>query len=156
MQARGSVRFVASAAASWEALRLGLRDELLRLAGADARTVETTLLVCPHLADDFADFNDFLDVAEAEVQSLGLEGVVQIASFHPRYRFAGTAEDDIANATNRSPCPTLQLLREASVERAVAGLARPEAIYEANIRTLEALGEAGWAALQQRWLEARD
>ena len=81
---------------------------------------------------------------------LGLEGVLQVASFHPRYQFAGTAADDLGNATNRSPHPTLHLLREASIERALAAFPNPEAIFEANIATLEKLGADGWAALQQQ------
>jgi hypothetical protein len=96
---------------------------------------------------DFLDFNDFLDDAEAAVAELGLEGVLQVASFHPDYRFAGTEAEDIANATNRSPYPTLHLLREASIERAVAAFPAPEAIYEANIATLRRLGPQGWARL---------
>jgi hypothetical protein len=81
-----------------------------------------------------------------------LDGVLQIASFHPHYQFAGSAADDIENATNRSPHPTLHLLREASIERAAAAFPEPEAIYEANQRTLRALGARGWAQLQARCL----
>jgi uncharacterized protein len=96
---------------------------------------------------DFDEFNDFLDAAEAAVEELELEGVLQIASFHPQYRFAGTETGDITNATNRSPYPTLHLLREDSVERAVATVADPAAIPQTNMRTLRELGDAGWARL---------
>jgi hypothetical protein len=82
------------------------------------------------------------------VRALRLEGVLQVASFHPRYRFAGTTEDDVTNCTNRSPFPMLHLLREDSIGRAVAAIERPEAIYEANMRTLQALGADGFAALR--------
>jgi len=100
---------------------------------------------------DFLDYNDFLAQADALLAGMGLEGTLQIASFHPQYRFAGTRDDDIDNATNRSPHPTLHLLREASIERAVAAFPEAEAIYEANQRTLRALGPAGWAALRAHW-----
>ena len=75
--------------------------------------------------------------------------MIQVASFHPDYRFAGSAPDDVANATNRSPHPTLHLLREASIERALASFADPESIYTANIATMERLGDDGWAALRR-------
>ena len=96
---------------------------------------------------DFLDFNDLLDPADALIASLGLEGVFQIASFHPKYRFAGTAEDDITNFTNRAPYPTLHLLREDSISRAVDAFPQAEAIYETNMRTLQALGPEGWQRL---------
>ena len=96
---------------------------------------------------DFIEFNDFLEVCEAAVADLDLEGELQVASFHPQYQFAGTAPSDIENFTNRSPYPTLHLLREASVERALAAIADPAEIYRRNVRTLRALGLAGWQAL---------
>jgi len=92
-------------------------------------------------------YNAFLDLAQAEVEALGLCGVLQIASFHPQYRFAGTRPDDVTNATNRSPFPMLHLIREQSIDRAVAAFAQPEAIYEANISTMRQLGKQGIAAL---------
>lgn len=144
---RGQIRWVVSAATTTEALLQNLRAELQGLAQADPAAVDTTLLIHPHVLTDFLDFNDFLDDAEAAVAELGLEGVLQVASFHPDYRFAGTEAEDIANATNRSPYPTLHLLREASIERAVAAFPAPEAIYEANIATLRRLGPQGWARL---------
>src|SRR4029079_11591637 len=95
------------------------------------------------------DYNDFLGVVEEAVAEWGFEGEIQVASFHPRYQFAGTQPDDLGNATNRSPYPTLHLLREASVERAVAAVPDPAEIYEENLRTLEALGGAGWERLEE-------
>jgi uncharacterized protein len=97
--------------------------------------------------NDFLDYNDFLGVAEDAVADLGLEGVIQVASFHPRYQFAGTAPDDVTNYTNRSPYPTLHLLREASVERAVASVSDPAEIYKRNLETLRRLGMEGWRKL---------
>jgi len=146
----GRVRIVCSEARDPEALLAELVDELNLLAELPAERIETTLLVHTHVLTDFLDYNDFLAVAEGAVAALGLEGVVQIASFHPHYRFEEHAADDIANATNRSPHPLLQLLREESVERALAGMARPEAIFEANIATMERLGREGWAALRRQ------
>ncbi|HWI10392.1 MAG TPA: DUF1415 domain-containing protein [Burkholderiaceae bacterium] len=122
--------------------------EMTALVQADPQQRETTLLIHPNVLEDFDAFNDFLDAADAALEELGLEGVLQVASFHPRYRFADATADAIGNATNRAPYPTLHLLREASVERAVAAFPAAETIFEANVATLEALGAAGWAALQ--------
>ena len=126
----------------------GVRAELLALAEADPAARETTLLIVSSGFADFLDFNDFLDPAEALLDELGLEGVLQIASFHPRFCFAGADEDDIGNATNRSPYPTLHLIREESIDRAVQAFPEAEAIFDANIQTMEKLGAEGWAALQ--------
>ncbi len=147
-QVKGAVRYVACDTSEPDVLLATLCDELNRLAAADPAEVETTLLIHPQVLTDFADFNQFLDAADAAVEQLGLEGVVQLASFHPQFQFAGTAPDDLGNATNRSPYPCLHLLREDSISRAVEAFPEPEAIFEANIRTLDALGLGGWAALQ--------
>lgn len=148
VQAKGLLRYVVSEAADEQALLEALVGEMHALAAADAARVETTLLVHPHVLGDFADYNDFLGIAEAALTDLGFEGVLQVASFHPHYRFAGTQADDVTNATNRSPYPSLHLLREASVERAVAAFGDTAAIYETNRRSLRHLGPAGWAVLQ--------
>lgn len=145
--AKGQVRFVLSAATTPEALLGQLGEELLRLRDTPADEVDTTLLVHPHALGDFLDYNDFLGLADALVAELELEGVLQVASFHPDYRFAGTDPDDIGNFTNRSPHPTLHLLREDSVKRAVAAFPDPDAIVERNIETLRRLGLEGWRRL---------
>jgi hypothetical protein len=142
------VRFVVCETDDPRTLLDVLIAQMRELAAADPAVVETMLLIHPNVLRDFADFNDFLDAADAALDDLGLDGVLQVASFHPDYRFADAPADDIGNATNRSPHPTLHLLREASIERAVAAMPAPEAIYEANIATLEALGADGWAQLQ--------
>lgn len=147
-QVKGQVRYVLSGATTTEALRAQLVDELNRLAETPAERIETTLLVHPQVLTDFADYNDFLDVADAAVEELGLEGVVQVASFHPQYQFADSTADDVSNATNRSPYPTLHLIREASIDRAVAAFPAAESIFEANIATMNALGAERWAELQ--------
>ena len=152
---KGQVRCIASSAREPMALLAELADELKLLAGADPAIVETTLLVVPLQFADFDAFNDFLDAADLVLDDLGLEGVIQIASFHPHYRFAGTAPHDIDNATNRSPYPTLHLLREDSVERGVRAIPEAESIYETNIRTLRLLGDEGWEALRRRFLALR-
>ncbi|HMO47308.1 MAG TPA: DUF1415 domain-containing protein [Rubrivivax sp.] len=152
VQVKGLVRWVCSQARDTATLLAALRAELLRLHDTPIEAIETTLLVHPWVLTDFMNYNDFLDEADALLRELDLEGTLQIAGFHPHYRFAGTDADDIANATNRSPHPTLHLLREASIERAVAAFPEPEAIYEANMRTLRDLGPSGWAALQARCL----
>jgi hypothetical protein len=121
--------------------------ELDALAAMDPEVRETTLLVVPYALRDFLDFNDFLARAERAVRKRGLESVIQVASFHPHYCFAGTDPRDITNFTNRSPYPTLHLLREDSISRAVDTFPHPEAIYEANMAVLERLGEEGWRAL---------
>ncbi|HET7792250.1 MAG TPA: DUF1415 domain-containing protein [Rhizobacter sp.] len=150
VQAKQQVRYVLSQAADEEALLAELVGEMQHLVATDPAETDTTLLIHPQLLNDFLDFNDFLDIADEALEELGLEGVLQIASFHPQYQFAGTEADDIANATNRSPYPTLHLLREASVDRAVAAFPEAEAIYENNMRTLEQLGPEGWAAIQRQ------
>lgn len=153
-QVKGLVRYVQSEATDPAVLLSDLMDELQRLFKSPAERLETTLLVHPLVFTDFADFNDFLGVAEDAVADLGLEGVIQVASFHPDYRFEGTTADDISNATNRSPHPTLHLIREDSIDRAVAAFPEAETIFEANMATMERMGPAGWAALAESWKKA--
>ena len=141
------IRWVVSEAREPEALLDDLLRELQRLADADPAVVDTTLLIHPHVLGDFEDYNDFLDVGDEAIERLGLEGVIQIASFHPDYRFEGTGEDDVTNYSNRSPYPLLHLLRESSIERAVAAFPDAEAIFERNIETLRRLGPDGWRVL---------
>ncbi|MGA0023851.1 MAG: DUF1415 domain-containing protein [Burkholderiales bacterium] len=141
------ILYVVSDATTPEALLQVLADELQVLAAADEQQTETTLLIHPQVMADFLDFNDFLEVADALVADLGLEGVLQVASFHPQYQFADTETDDITNCTNRSPYPTLHLLRESSVERAVVAHPDTERIYRDNIETLRRLGREGWERL---------
>lgn len=145
--AKGQVRMVLSEARDEAALLAQLGEELLHLRDTPVEVTDTTLIVHPQVLGDFLDYNDFLDAADGLVEELGLEGVLQVASFHPQYQFAGSDPDDIANFTNRSPWPTLHLLREDSVSRAVEAFPDPDAIVERNVMTLEKLGHAGWQAL---------
>jgi hypothetical protein len=124
-----------------------LLSEAKELAARAPSARDTTLLIAPNTLADFLDFNDFTQRAERRLARAGYEGVFQLASFHPRFQFAGSEPADIANATNRAPYPTLHLLREESVDRAVEAFPEAEAIFERNIETLETLGAAGWAAL---------
>jgi hypothetical protein len=121
---------------------------LLHLAATDAAALDTTLLIAPDGFADFLEFNDLLGRADQLLVDLDLEGVFQIASLHPKYQFADTEPEDITNYTNRAPYPTLHLLREESVERAVAAFPNPEAIFETNMQTMRRLGLGGWNALQ--------
>ncbi len=144
---KGRVRLQVSAATSEDELVADLAEELGVLAAADVDAIETTLLIHPHVMQDFHDFNDFLEIAEATVTALGLEGELQVASFHPDYQFADTAPDAIENCTNRSPYPTLHLLRESSIDRAIEVIEDTDEIYRRNIETLRALGWEGWNKL---------
>ena len=144
------IRYSISPARDEDALLRELAHELSALASAPEAVCETTLLIHPRVLTDFTDYNAFLDAADCEIDALGLRGAIQIASFHPRYRFAGTTPDDIGNFTNRSPYPMLHLLREASVERAVAAIPDAAAIFERNIETLRRLGLDGWQRMFPR------
>lgn len=147
VQVKNQVHYAVSDAAEPRQLLADLGVEADALCAMDAKVRDTTLLIVPGLLGDFLDFNDFLVRAQRLIRKRGLEGVIQLASFHPEYRFAGTEADDVANCTNRSPYPTLHLLREASIDRAVEAFPQAEAIYEANIATLRRLGPQGWTAL---------
>jgi hypothetical protein len=144
------VRFAVSERRSAAGLLEDLRSELKALTTADPQECETALLIHPWVLNDFIEYNDFLEVCDAAVAELGLEGRLQVASFHPQYQFADSQRDDIENYTNRSPYPMLHLLREASVERAIAATGDTAQIYRKNKRTLRALGHAGW---QRLWRE---
>ena len=147
VRVKGQIRCVVSEASDSETLLQVLCVEVQRLLDSDPSQCETTLLVHPQVLTDFGEYNDFLDIAEAALSELGCDGVLQLASFHPDYQFAGTEPDDVTNATNRSPYPTLHLLREESIDRAVQAFPEAEAIYETNIATMETLGDSGWQIL---------
>ncbi len=144
---KGQVHCAVSGAADLEALRDDLLNELHSLVALEPSVRDTTVLVVQNLLQDFYDYNDFLNVADDCLLALDLEGVIQIASFHPHYQFAGTDEDDITNFTNRSPYPTLHLIREASIDRAVAAFPNAEDIFETNMTTMNQLGLQGWQDL---------
>ena len=144
---KGQIHYVVTLATIAEDVLAALREELQGLANAPAEVRDTTLVVVPHCLHDFLDFNDFLGDVEDVVHDMGLEGTLQVASFHPQFQFAGTDPDDVTNCTNRAPYPTLHLLREASIDRAVSVFPEAETIFVRNMEVLEEMGMAGWLAL---------
>ena len=156
VMAKGQVRYVVTELSEPEQVLILLQTEMQTLVDADPNTLDTTLLIAPYLLPDFVDFNEFLFDCDAVLLGMDLEGVLQIADFHPGYQFAGTAPDDVENLTNQSPYPTLHLLREDSVTRAVQAFPDSAWIYERNTALLREMGTAGWQALgmQARLYEA--
>ncbi len=144
---KGQIHYATYLSAEHDDLLDALLAEARQLVALDATERDTTLLIAPNALADFLDFNDFTARAERRLAKAGFDGVLQLASFHPRFQFGGTEPDDIGNATNRAPYPTLHLLREESVDRAVEAFPDAEEIFGRNIDTLEALGPEGWAAL---------
>ena len=147
VHAKGQIHAVVSGATDAEQLLDALAHELQALVAASPEARDTTLLIAPGFLPDFLDFNAFLPRADKLLRTLKLQGEVQIASFHPQFQFAGTEADDVTNCTNRAPYPTLHLLREASIDRAVESYPDVDAIPEHNIERLEAMGRAGWEQL---------
>ena len=144
---KGQIHYVVSSATEGAQLLQELGDELKALAEISPEERDTTLLIAPACFPDFLDFNDFLELADQLLDTLDLEGTLQIASFHPAFQFGGTTADDVTNCTNRAPYPTLHLLREDSIDRAVAAFPEAETIYERNMQVLEDMGAEGWRAL---------
>ncbi len=147
VQVKQQIRYVVSEATSEEELLADLLHELQFLHDADVNEVETTLLIHPKVLNDFLDYNDFLEIADAAVGELDLDGELQVASFHPDYQFADSGPQDIENFSNRAPYPTLHLLRESSIDQAVAAFPDAANIYEHNMETLRKLGIEGWKKL---------
>ena len=141
------IRYAVSSATTPEALLNDLISELELLAESSAEKIDTTLLILPNVLGDFLDYNDFLDIADETLAELDLAGELQIASMHPHYQFADTQPDDMENYTNRSPYPALHLLRESSVDKAVAAFPGADQIFEKNIETMKKLGHEGWDKL---------
>lgn len=145
---KDQVHYAVTRNVGFKDLLADLKQELNALAALDSAERDTTLFIAPDALQDFLEFNDFLAQANRLLAKLGFEGVFQIASLHPQYQFADAPIDAITNFTNRSPYPTLHLLREASIDRAVKAFPHAEAIFETNMRTMERLGSEGWAALE--------
>ncbi len=141
------IRYAVTEVTDAEALLTVLRDEMSWLAQADPQEVDTTLLIHPLALTDFFEYTAFLRKADHALRKGGYQGMLQIASFHPDYVFADAAPDEVENCSNRSPYPMLHLLREDSIERAVAAFPDAADIYERNIETLRRLGHEGWARL---------
>ena len=147
---RGQIGWKVSHARTPQDLLAELGQALQTLLDTPAESTDTCLLIHPWVLKDFLDFNDFLSLADELLEDSGLAGIIQIASFHPDYRFGGVDADDITNHTNRSPFPMLHLLREASLDKAIAAMPDSDEIVERNLETLRKLGEQGWQQLQQR------
>ncbi len=147
---KNQIRYVVSEASTPQALLQELLREFEVLAEANPKEIDTTLLIHPYVLTDFLDFNDFLETVDEALQVVDLIGILQVASLHPAYQFADTESNDISNFSNRSPYPTLHILREESVDAAVAAFPETEQIFEKNIQTLENLGHEGWRALGLR------
>ena len=141
------VRIVVSEARHLDGFLEDLDRELQLLGNTPASELETTLLVHPTLFPDFETFNQMLEIADDAVVENELEGIVQIASFHPDFQFEGTEADDISNYTNRSPYPTLHLIREDSIAKAAEAFPDSSAIFDRNIALLEKMGHEGWDKL---------
>ena len=149
----GQVRFAVTDAENEAELLVALRSEL-NLLTRDA-AVETTLLIHPQTLLDFYDFNDFLQIADDLLTDLALQGIVQIASFHPDYQFGGTAPDDVQNYTNRSPNPMLHLIREDSLARAIGAYPDVAQIPTRNVALMQSMGSAKARALLARCAETK-
>lgn len=147
VQVKKQVRYVVSNATDSDSLLADLERELQHLATISAEETDTTLLIHPFVLENFDEFTDFLDLVDVVVRTQGLAGTLQVANFHPDYCFSDAEPGDIGNHTNRSPYPTLHLIREASLDRAVAAFPDASRIYERNIETLERMGIEGWRAL---------
>ncbi|MGQ7936312.1 DUF1415 domain-containing protein [Paraburkholderia sp. D1E] len=146
---KGQIRYAVSDAVDREEVLIDLETEIQALIAANPEAVDTTLLILPQALGDFLDYNDCLFFTERMIKQLRLEGIIQIASFHPHYQFEGSEPDDIENYTNRAPYPILHLLRENSIERAVQAFPDAEDIYERNQETLRRIGLKGWNELMK-------
>jgi len=149
VQIKGQVRYAVSDAVDEEGVLADLEDELMLISEADPEAIDTTLLILPEALHDFYEFNDFGELSDRLLKRMRLVGELQVATFHPAFQFADTDPDDIGNYTNRSPYPTLHILREDSIDRAVEAFPEAETIYEKNIETLENLGIEGWRKLMR-------
>ena len=144
---KGQIHYAVSRSMGFKDLLDDLDRELKDLAALAANDRDTTLFIASDGLADFLEFNDFLAQANRLLVKKGYEGVFQIASLHPLYEFADAEPDDMANFTNRAPYPTLHILREQSIDRAVKAFPHAEAIFQANIDTMQRIGLAGWDSL---------
>ncbi len=147
---KGQIHYLVSQASDEITLAADLRLSMQQLIAASPTSMDTCLLIHPWVLSDFFEYNNFLDIADEILDELDLIGVLQIASFHPNYQFAGTSEDDVTNCTNRSPFPMLHLLREASLDNATAALPDANVIVNRNLETMTSLGHEGWNQLQSQ------
>jgi len=144
------IRYAISDATTETELIADLQSELLYLNSISPTKTDTTLLIAPMFLHDFLEFNQFILKANKSLTKLDLDGIFQIATLHPQYQFAGTDVDDITNYTNRAPYPTLHLLRESSIDRALQAIPNAESIFEVNMNTMRRIGLEGWRDLGLR------
>jgi hypothetical protein len=147
---KNQIEYQVSTASNENILLDELKIALIRLTEIPASTIDTSLLIHPYVLYDFLDFNDFLYQADDLLHDLKLDGILQIASFHPDYQFADANKEDISHCTNRSPYPMLHLLREHSLDQAISAKPEWEEIVENNIATMHSLGWTGWKDLQKK------
>ena len=147
---KGQIDYFLSHARDETTLAADLRLAMQRLIASTPDSMDTCLLIHPWVLSDFFDYNNFLDITDEILDELESSGVLQIASFHPHYQFAGTTEDDVTNCTNRSPFPMLHLLREESLDKATAALPDANVIVDRNLNTMITLGHEGWNRLQSQ------
>ena len=147
---KGQIDYFLSHARDETTLAADLRLAMQRLIASTPDSMDTCLLIHPWVLSDFFDYNNFLDITDEILDELELIGVLQIASFHPHYQFAGTTEDDVTNCTNRSPFPMLHLLREESLDKATTALPDANVIVNRNLETMTSLGHEGWNRLQSQ------
>ncbi len=147
---KNQIAFQVSHARDADTLLQNLMDSIEWLLATPAEATDTLLLIHPWVLSDFFEFNDLIGDIETLLEDSGLEGVLQIASFHPDYQFAGVATDDVTNHTNRSPFPILHLLREDSLDKAIGAMPHTDDIIERNLDTMRQLGTDGWQTLQAR------
>jgi hypothetical protein len=145
---KNQINYSLSHARNEDQLANDLKQSLEILLSTSPDVMDTSLLIHPWVLSDFIDYNNFLDIADAVLDEQNLTGIVQIASFHPDYQFAGTSSDDVTNCTNRSPFPMLHLLREESMDKATAALPDASVIVDRNVETMTSLGYEGWHDLQ--------
>lgn len=148
VHAKGQIHYALCGAQDTADVLDALAAEMHDLLALAPQQRDTTLLILPNAFPDFWDFHGVVQRAEKLLRTLRMDGVLQIASFHPQFEFADAPAGDMAHCTNRSPHPILHLLREDSMDRAVAAYPDAALIYERNIARLRELGPAGWQALQ--------
>lgn len=147
---KNQIAFQVSHAQTTDALWQDLLAASETMLSTPADQMDTLLLIHPWALGDFFEFNDFVGDVEALFDANGLSGVLQVASFHPDYQFADATANDPTNHTNHSPFPTLHLLREASLDKAIDSVQNTESIVDNNLETMRRLGHAGWDEIQAR------
>lgn len=139
-----SIRYAVCDASDWNTMRQFVLEEMLLIWEAEPSDITTSLLMFSQGLQDFLEYLEFLELADSLIEDAGLSGIFQVASFHPEYQFDGTSSEDRSNYTNRAPFPTLHLLREDDISRAVESSVDTTAIPERNIQRLLSMSEEEW------------